>query len=109
MEFLPLQSPEQLSQIKEAEGYNIIFKHNTTCPISKGVKERLEQDGEALSAATVYIVDLIANRTMSDAVAEEFGVEHQSPQLLVIKNGECTYNEALYAINVEETANAIAE
>jgi len=110
MNFLPLQSEEQLAKIKEAEGYSIIFKHNTTCPISKGVKGRLEQDGDELSEkAPVYIVDLIANRPMSDAVAEEFDVKHQSPQLLVIKNGECTYDEALYAITVEDTANAIAE
>ena len=107
MNFLPLQTEEELFKIKEAEGYSIIFKHNTTCPISKGVKSRLEQEGDELSSAPVYIVDLIANRAISDAVAEEFDVEHQSPQLLVIKDGACTYNEALYGITVEDTAAAI--
>jgi len=108
MDFLPLQTEEELSKIKDAEGYSIIFKHNTTCPISKGVKSRLEQEGDKLASAPVYIVDLIANRAISDTVAEEFNVEHQSPQLLVIKDGTCTYNEALYAITVEDTAAAIA-
>jgi bacillithiol system protein YtxJ len=108
MEFLPLETEEQLAKIKSANGNSIIFKHNTTCPISKGAKGRLEAEGDNLPSDTpVYMVDIMSNRPVSDAIAEQFNVEHKSPQLLVIKDGECTYNEALSAINVEDTAAAI--
>ncbi len=108
MDFIPLESEEQLSEIKRAKGYYVIFKHNTTCPISKGARSRFEQEAHTLPEVTsVYFLDLLANRNLSDAIAEEFNVEHQSPQLLLIKDGKCTYNESLNNISVEETAEAI--
>lgn len=108
MQFIPLQDAAQLEAIKSAPGYTIIFKHNTTCPISKGAYRGLEQDGDQLSGAqAVYLLDLLAYRDLSDAVAEQFGVPHQSPQLLLIKDGTCTYNEALFHISAEATAEAM--
>lgn len=104
MEFKPLENAAQLDAIRNAPGYHIIFKHNTTCPISKGAYRGLERDAEQLSGTPVYLLDLLANRDISDAVAEGFGVPHQSPQLLVISNGACTYNEALYHISAEAAA-----
>ncbi|WP_018612056.1 bacillithiol system redox-active protein YtxJ [Segetibacter koreensis] len=108
MEFIPLERIEQLEEIKAAKGFNVIFKHNTTCPISKGVRRRFEQEADSLSdVQSVYFLDLLAYRDISDAVAEQFNVEHQSPQLLLIQDGECTYNEALYDISAASTADAI--
>ncbi len=108
MDFTPLESEEQLSEIKKASGYNVIFKHNTTCPISKSVRSKFEEEADTLpEVSSVYFLDLLANRNLSDTVAEEFNVEHQSPQLLLIKDGRCTYNEALYDISAQQTAGAI--
>jgi len=108
MQFIPLESEAQLDEIKNNEGYAIIFKHNTTCPISKGVRRQFEQEAEQLGEVTsVYFLDLLAYRKISDAIAEQYNVPHQSPQLLLIKNGECLYDEALYDISVEATAKAL--
>jgi bacillithiol system protein YtxJ len=110
MNFTTLETEEQLAEIKGSKGYNIIFKHNTTCPISKGVKRSLEEDGDNLpKGVPVYILDLLSHRNISDAIAENFSVEHQSPQLLVIKDGQCSYHKALYDITVEDTTAAINE
>ena len=110
MEFIPLDRAGQLEEIAGAKGSNIIFKHNTTCPISKSVKRSLEQDAEKLPENTpFYILDLISHRDISDSIADTFDVPHESPQLLVIKDGKCIYNESLYQISAEETAQALQE
>lgn len=109
MEFIPLEQEDQLNKIKEDKGYNILFKHNTTCPISKSVKRKLEQetDEELPQGTPIYILDLLEHRDISDAIAETFEIRHQSPQLLVIKDGKCVYDEALYDISAKSAAEAI--
>ncbi|HEX8331665.1 MAG TPA: bacillithiol system redox-active protein YtxJ [Segetibacter sp.] len=108
MQFIPLESEEQLQEIKSAKGYNIIFKHNTTCPISMGVRDQFEKEAESIpNVQSVYFLDLLAHRNLSDAVAENFDVEHQSPQILLIKEGACTYTEALHQISAKATAEAV--
>lgn len=110
MEFLTLEREDQLVEIAAAKGNLVIFKHNTTCPISKNAIRRFEEEADVLPAGTaVYILDLLSHRNMSDQIAEKFKVPHESPQLLLIKDGECIYSESLYKISAEETANAIAE
>ncbi len=108
MEFLSLEREGQLIEISAAKKPQVIFKHNNTCPISKGVLRSLKEETDTLPAQTpFYILDLLTYRNLSDAVAERFNVPHESPQLLVIKDGKCTYNKSLYNITPEETAQAI--
>ena len=110
MQFELLDSQEQLEKIKEAKEYNIIFKHNTTCPISRGAKTRFDQETHPIpGVASVYLVDILQNRDVSDAITRTFGVEHQSPQLLLVKDGQCTYNESLSSISTEAVAEAISK
>jgi bacillithiol system protein YtxJ len=109
MEFQPIESKAELEKIAAAGGSNIIFKHNTTCPISKSVKQKLEEKADVLPADTpFYILDLLNHRDISDAAAETFDVEHESPQLLLIKDGKCIYHRSLYEISAEETAEALS-
>lgn len=110
MGFLPLEREEQLEKISEAKDTQIIFKHNTTCPISKGVLRSLKEEADLLPADTpFYILDLLTYRDLSDAVEQRFDVRHESPQLLLIKNGRCQYKQSLYNISPQETAQAIRE
>lgn len=110
MEFQPLESEGQFEKIAKAKGSNIIFKHNTTCPISKRVMKKLEQEADMLPADTpVYILDLLANRDISASIADTFQVPHESPQLLLIKDGKCIYNRSLYKISAHEAAHALRE
>lgn len=108
MQFIPLEHQAQLDEIKEAKEPTVIFKHNTTCPISKAVRGSFEQEANQLQGVkTVYFLDLLAYRHLSDQIAEQFNVRHQSPQLLLINNGKCTYHEALYDISAAATAEAL--
>ncbi len=70
-----------------------IFKHSTRCSISSMAKSRLEREWELTEEdIKIYYLDLIAYRSVSNEIEQEFVVEHQSPQLLLIKDGEVTYH-----------------
>lgn len=79
----------------------VIFKHSTTCPISTTAKDRLERV-EAPSNIVFYYLDLLAYRDVSNKVAEVFNVRHESPQVLLIKDGVCIYDESHIAIQMDE-------
>ena len=68
----------------------MIFKHSTTCNISHMVLSRLERNWKASDAGSVkpYFLDLRAHRSVSNGVASFFDVEHESPQLLIIRDGK---------------------
>jgi bacillithiol system protein YtxJ len=103
MNWISLTSEEQLAQIQEASFLKpqVIFKHSTRCSISSTALHRLER-AEAPADIDFYYLDLIQYRSLSAKVAEVFKVKHESPQILLIKNGQCVYNESHFAIAMEE-------
>ena len=108
MEFIALETLDKLEEIQQAKGYSVILKHNTTCPISKGVLQRLHEEGDAIKVVdTIYVLDLLAHRDISDRIEEMFEVKHESPQLLLIKDGECILDQSHGQISVEEAVTVI--
>lgn len=80
-----------------------IFKHSTRCSISSMAKYRLEGDWDFEEAKLIpYYLDLIAHRDVSNAITDKFGVHHESPQILLIRDGECTYDASHLDISVNE-------
>lgn len=109
MIWIPLENIEQLQQIKKAAGYSLLFKHSTRCSISLMAKKKFEFEWDALPENTpVYFLDLLKYRPISNAIAEEFNVHHQSPQLLLIKDGECIYETSHGEISAEDAAEQMA-
>lgn len=95
IEWKHLNSETSLQEVisESAEKPILIFKHSTRCSISSMAKSRLENKWNSEETnVTPYFLDLIAYRDISDKVAQEFGVHHQSPQILMIKGGKCHYN-----------------
>jgi len=103
MNWIQLTQTEQLQQIKQQSFTQpqVIFKHSTRCSISSMALNRLER-AEQPDGIAFYFLDLIANRNISNAVAETFQVHHESPQILLIKNGECIYDESHSGINIDD-------
>ena len=101
LNWIPLTSVEQLEEIKEQSKTEaiFIFKHSTRCGISSMVIKRfVDLFQEEHQQLKVYYLDLLNYRTISDEVGYNFQVMHQSPQLLVIKNGVSVYNASHYDI-----------
>jgi bacillithiol system protein YtxJ len=109
MNWINLTSEEQINDIKAAKGYSIIFKHSTRCSISMMAKRRFELDGNLFDASNtpLYFLDLITYRNLSAKVAEIFNVHHESPQLLLIKDGECVLDQSHSSISAEEAVEVM--
>ncbi len=99
--WIPLTSIEQIKQIKNQSKKEpiAIFKHSTRCGISSMVIKRFVSSfDEELKDFKVYYLDLLNYREISNEIGYEFQVLHQSPQLLVIKNGEAIAHASHYDI-----------
>jgi bacillithiol system protein YtxJ len=103
--WIALESEEQLNAIQQHSFDRpiVIFKHSTRCSISSMVKSRLERSDEP-EGMDFYYLDLIRYRSISNRIAEAYQVEHESPQVLLIRNGECIYDESHSSIRMEELA-----
>ena len=83
----------QLAMHKSFERKILIFKHSTRCSISSMALNRIE-DNAKRKIATCYFLDLLKYRSISNKIEEELSVKHESPQILVIENGACTYHSS---------------
>lgn len=110
MNWIPLQDEMQLEEIVADSNAvpQVIFKHSTRCAVSSMAKNRLERR-EAPNGINFYLLDLIRHRNISNRIASDFGVSHQSPQVLVINNGICIYNESHSGIIYEEIEAATVQ
>lgn len=101
MNWKVLEHIDQIDQIIN-ESWNkpvLIFKHSTRCIISKMALKNFESDFSLQNVMDAYYLDLIAYRNISNEIAEVFKVEHQSPQILLVKNGIVIYHTSHESID----------
>lgn len=101
-----IKSEEDLEKaIKESyENRVAIFKHSTSCFISKTVLKNFEKEIENSDEQNVsfYFLDLLAFRPISNKIAEDFRIRHESPQLIVLENGEPINNASHQDISLSQ-------
>jgi bacillithiol system protein YtxJ len=110
MHWMNLTKPSELGEIVERSGSvpQLIFKHSTRCYISKSVLQQLEQEWTLdINAVQPVFLDLIAHRDVSNAVADLFKVRHESPQALLIRNGEVIYHASHEQISADAISGAL--
>lgn len=79
-----------------------IFKHSTSCFISKTVLKNFEKEvANSENDVSYYFLDLIAHRNISNKIADQFGVTHQSPQLIVLEKGKAVKDASHQSISVD--------
>lgn len=99
-----LTALDTLDAITEASYHRpqLLFKHSTRCGISAGAKMRLDRGVEALGEEfDLYYLDLLSFREVSNGIADRFHVLHQSPQVIVVRNGKASYHMSHQLITVE--------
>lgn len=111
MNWNKLNTTEQLEEIK-AESFKhpvLLFKHSTTCSISNMALNRMERnyDQSKVGDLKPYYLDLLSFRDISGKIAELFDVEHQSPQAILVQNGEAIYDASHYDISFAEIAEKV--
>jgi bacillithiol system protein YtxJ len=108
--WLLLEQGAQLQEIlnRSHERPCLIFKHSTRCSISAMALNRVES-GWTLPEESLecWFLDLIAYREVSQAIAQTLGVQHESPQVLLVRNGAVFYHSSHSAINPQAIAAAL--
>ncbi|VXC14229.1 Bacillithiol system redox-active protein YtxJ [Flavobacterium sp. 9AF] len=100
-----LTNEDQLEEINTIsfEKPIVIFKHSTRCSISRFVLKRFDEAYNfSDSEMHWYLLDLLNYREISNELASRYAVMHQSPQILIIRNGKAIYNASHDAIDVTE-------
>ncbi|MGZ4047785.1 MAG: bacillithiol system redox-active protein YtxJ [Bacteroidia bacterium] len=113
MNWLMLVTEEQLieinrlSQSADISGV-IIFKHSSRCSISSMALNRLERSWNLSDKhIPAYFLDILTHRPLSNAVSGMYGINHESPQLLLIKNGKCIYSASHSNIFIADIQSAM--
>jgi bacillithiol system protein YtxJ len=111
MKWKVLNAPDQIELIRQESRVSpvLIFKHSTRCNISRTTLDRLERNWkeEEMRDVKTYFLDLISFRNISNALAEIFNVEHESPQILIIKDEVSSYNRSHFEIDYNEIRQAV--
>jgi len=103
MHWIHLTDEEQLKQIisKSQLRPQVIFKHSTRCSISSVALQRLQKVSQP-SNIDFYFLDHLSYRSLSNKIAQTFDVPHESPQVLLIKDGQCVYEESHMGISMND-------
>lgn len=103
MNWIALDRADQLAEIeqKSFSKPQVIYKHSISCPTSSMMKHRLEKSTEPANV-DFYYLDLLNYRDISNKVAADYSIKHESPQILLIKDGKCSFMRSHYAINMDE-------
>jgi bacillithiol system protein YtxJ len=104
IEWIPLETLEQLDVIIQSsfEKPVLIFKHSTRCSISRFALKGFENEFDLQGSLTLYYLDLLNFRSISNEIAVRFDVQHQSPQVLLIKDGKVVYHDSHDGIEANE-------
>lgn len=101
--WIPLTDLGQLNEIINVSVTKpvAIFKHSTRCSVSRMALRQFENEFDLSDKVTLYFLDLLNHRDVSNEIAIRFGVEHQSPQLILINNGKAVYDASHSSIDAE--------
>lgn len=103
-----IDSEEQFNELLNKETF-LLFKHSLTCPVSAEAYEQYEKymaPNEELKTAYLAVQEA---RPLSNYVAETFDIKHQSPQVILFKNGKPAWNESHWRITYDSLTKAISE
>ena len=101
LNWFTIKSKDQLQELDRLskEKLMVIFKHSSSCPISKMVFKRFQKEADFEDEkADLFYVNVLDQRDISNAIAEHYGVLHQSPQLIIIKNEDVVHHASHSAI-----------
>lgn len=107
----PLSSLDRLEAVVQESFARpvVLLKHSRTCGTSAWALDELEAWlDSATSTAAFYILTVQSDRTISQAVAQRFGVRHESPQALVLRHGQVTWHGSHYSVTPAALERAVA-
>jgi bacillithiol system protein YtxJ len=85
----------------------LLYKHSDSCPISAMSLRELEDIGAAHPGLPVYVLDVHAQRPLARYVAERLGVRHESPQVILLREGEAQWHTSHYGVTARAVSRAV--
>jgi bacillithiol system protein YtxJ len=82
----------------------VIFKHSNSCPISAAAYREMQQLEDE-----VVLVEVQSAREVSEELADITGIRHESPQVIVFRDGKAVWNASHFRVNAREVARALEE
>ncbi|AET67868.1 bacillithiol system protein YtxJ [Desulfosporosinus orientis DSM 765] len=110
MIFREIAATEDLENVlaESSQGKVLIFKHSTTCPISaRAWREVQKFMADTTAAIQVIMIKVIESRPVSNFVAESMKVQHQSPQALLLSNGQVVWHASHQGVNQADIEKAL--
>lgn len=89
-------------------GTIVLFKHSTICSISDSAMEEVERLAGRRPDVPVFVIDVLAQRGLSQWVAGYFDVRHESPQVIVVRDGKPFWNTSHLAITADAIESALS-
>lgn len=93
-----LDTQTQLEDVLKKHPTFILFKHSLTCPISRGAWEEFNDYIDSGATVPIFYLYVQEARPVSNYIAEHFGVKHESPQVLYIKDGKVAWHASHWHI-----------
>lgn len=101
-EWREITTLEEWEQLKadSAERQIVVLKHSTRCPVSASALEEYDDYlADKPNADTdYYLVKVIESRPVSNKIAEDLGVPHASPQMILFKDGRAVWNTSHWSV-----------
>jgi len=87
----------------------VIFKHSLTCGTSAMAAEEMDQlDGDAIPDTTLYIVPIQQARQVSDAIEARLKIRHESPQVIVLRDGQVAWHGSHFQVMAARIRKVLA-
>lgn len=99
--FLPVTTSDAIEDLftQSAEHPVILFKHDTSCPISRAAYREMQQ-----ATQDVAVIDVAQAKELSDDIAARTGITHESPQVIVVRDGKAVWSASHYDITYAAVA-----
>lgn len=91
-----------------AKGPAVIYKHSNRCPMCFLARREIEKFSRGRPEVSVFEIDVIGSRPLSDLVAERFGVRHESPQAILVRDGQVTWSASHLSVTAKRIEKALA-
>ncbi len=106
----PNSTKEIDAMFEEGSGVHIIYKHSFACSVCIFTMNSLERELDAISGfGTPHFIDVREQRSLSDRVAERSGVRHESPQVVIIRDGQAFWTASHGEVRSDSVLNALKE
>ena len=104
-----LRKHQDFEQLLERSNFVpvVVFKHSTQCPVSAQAYDEFNRFAESAERAVCGVVFVLENRTLSDDIEEQLGIRHESPQVILLRNGKAIWNASHWSITTAALTQAL--